>query len=191
MTQPATALPTRLAALENIANLAYRVVEKAYPLQEQFNPETFEVTGATIMALSKALSDEAQIPEPDSGSLLARLAALLETVALNPGMVDAAQGHKWRAVIEAMIEIVRRVEAIDQQSANRTATLVEALEKQDVEIAVLRARIAELEAHAAVTTDELAACDQDTTHLIRLIEAMYARVDALEAWKETQMGEGE
>lgn len=97
---------------------------------------------------------------------LDRLAALLETV-VNPGMVATAQQTRDRGIIEAMIEMAQeqeayktnivffadmlqifeqRLTALDQQSANRTATLVEALEKQDVEIALLRARIAALEA---------------------------------------------
>lgn len=86
--------------------------------------------------------------------LPARLSALLATVALHPGMVATAQQSRDRGIIEAMIEMVQRIEATDQQSANRTATIIEALEKQDVEIAVLRARIAELEAWKEMQTGD-------------------------------------
>lgn len=46
-----------IEALQKVALLADRLVTQAYPLQEQFNPETYEVDGQTLGELAMALTE--------------------------------------------------------------------------------------------------------------------------------------
>lgn len=47
----------RLAWLERVADLAERLTTEAWPLQEQFNPETFEVPADIIDRLTLAFNE--------------------------------------------------------------------------------------------------------------------------------------
>jgi hypothetical protein len=67
--------------------------------------------------------------------LLARLAALLDGVALNPGMVEASNGHRWREALAVMMEMAKEQETI--------IAYIAALREDNLE---LRLRLAALEA---------------------------------------------
>lgn len=44
-------------ALDKVVNIAQKLFDLAYPLQEQFNPETYEVPGPTLNELGIALAE--------------------------------------------------------------------------------------------------------------------------------------
>lgn len=101
------------------------------------------INGANLMTQSTQPTD-----------LPTRLAALLATVALNPGMVATAQQERDRGILEALNDIVLRLEAIEKEKGYK--------EYLDT---LLSLRIA--------------------------IDSEWStRLAALEAWKETQTGEG-
>lgn len=52
----------RIEKLEEIADLVEKLLVDAYPLQEQFDPESYEVSASIIMRLSKAWHDLAGLP---------------------------------------------------------------------------------------------------------------------------------
>lgn len=71
-----------------------------------------------------------------------RLAALYETVKLNPGMVATAQQQRDRGILEALNDIVLRVEAIEAAMAENDKSL----ESLDNVVMDFLQRIAALEA---------------------------------------------
>lgn len=72
--------PTRLDRLEYIADLAERLITEAHPLQEQFNPETYEVPADAIMKLSKALYDAEEAPPiPNHLATINGMIAVIDT----------------------------------------------------------------------------------------------------------------